>query len=247
MTFPPWTARLAFRGRKTGGAVLRPHSFKYERTNCSCKSSSQSRTVRETRSLTLPPPRDQVRRREPGLRGIVEGSNPRVPPCGAIKEKALLECHAVQKPLGGARQSEPGLRDSASSVRSSTFVNHGCTSRKAMKLSGSSKHSVEPWLQGEMQDGVQPDEYPLPIGEFFEKKLGICFRGFSVVGEAHAQLDFAPSFTGVFKTHRDESLDNFAKVFDVIEILRFLSQVAIPVSKVLQILVRSPDLFRSHA
>lgn len=83
--FPPWTDRLAFRGKNIGGSVLSPHSFRYERTPCSCKSSSQSRTTFETRSLNFPTSRDQLRSREAGFRRIAEGPNARESPTRPIK------------------------------------------------------------------------------------------------------------------------------------------------------------------
>src|SRR5271165_4840933 len=96
-TFSTWTSRLAFRGKNIGGSVLSPHSFKYMRTTCSCRSSSQSRTTLETRSLNLPTSRDQLRSREPGLRRIAEASNAREPTSRTIKKQAFLERHAVYK------------------------------------------------------------------------------------------------------------------------------------------------------
>ncbi len=92
-----WTWRLAFLTLNVGARVLSPHRSRYRRTICSCGSSSHSRTISETRSLTLPPSHDQFRRGKAGVGWVAEGFRATVAPAGAIEEQAALEGHPVKK------------------------------------------------------------------------------------------------------------------------------------------------------
>src|SRR5262249_12491644 len=83
--------------RSTSYFVLMPQCFIYSNARRWCASSSQSRTIFETRSVTLPPPGDQFGGRKLCRRWVIERSDTHVPGVGSVEAQPLTECHAVQE------------------------------------------------------------------------------------------------------------------------------------------------------